>query len=456
MYNCPQVMRKILIVMFFCCAGVYAADVKEPCLTNPQTDACGPGEIKFPFLEQESGLIPGRGLSAAAGKLQAGSSAVSAGIPSPAIQRAKPAKSVLTKSTFSTSAPIEAEIAFFYAYDCPHCRKAITWLSTLNAAYPGLRVNTYEVKRDKNNLTLFAQYLTAHKAAPSGFPAFFIGEKLLTGFSPNRTPAEITAALDILTGKAGCPCESHGINVPLLGKIDPSSVSMLNFSLALGLLDGLNPCAMWVLMFLMGLLAYTGSPRKMLIIGGIFTVTSALVYFAFMAAWFNLFLIIGHARWITTALGVIAAVMGLVNLKEIFFFRRGVSLMISGKAKIKLGEKIRRIIAERETAVMIAATAALAVFVNLIELGCTIGLPAVFSRVLSLRQAGFWQKYGYIAVYNAAYIVPLALIIALFVCTAGRYHMTEAHGKILKGISGALMLALGVLMLLKPEAMIFN
>jgi hypothetical protein len=449
-------MRKILIIVFFCCAGVYAADIKEPCLTNPQADACGPGEIKFPFLGQESGFIPGRGLPATAGKLQASSSAVSAGIPSPAIQRAKPAKSVPTGSTVSTPTPIQAEIALFYTYDCPHCRKAINWLSTLNAAYPGLRVNTYEVKRDKNNLALFAQYLAKHKAAPSGFPTFFVGDKLLVGFTQTRTPGEITAALHALAGKTGCPCENGSVNVPMLGKIDPSSVSMLNFSLALGLLDGLNPCAMWVLMFLMGLLAYTGSPRKMLIIGGIFTVASALVYFAFMAAWFNLFLIIGHARWITTALGVIAAVMGLVNLKEIFFFRRGVSLMISGKAKIKLGEKIRLIITERETAVMIAATAALAVFVNLIELGCTIGLPAVFTRVLSLRQAGFWHKYGYMAVYNVAYIVPLAFIIALFVFTTGRYRMTEAHGKILKGISGALMLALGVLMLLKPEAMIFK
>jgi len=380
------------------------------------------------------------GKSAAAG----GSKAPPAGAP-PAV-----------KVVQAAAAPVRVELELFYTYDCPHCKKALAWLPSLKTVYPDLVINSYEVKRNKKNRGLLARRLAGAGAAPAGFPTFFAGEKLVVGFVESRSPEEIKAALDAAYGKPGCPCEKKDIEVPLLGKINPASVSMLQFSFALGLLDGLNPCAMWVLMFLMGLLGYTGSPRKMLLIGGIFTAASALVYFAFMAAWFNLFLIIGSARWLTAALGVIAAGMGLVNIKELFFFKRGVSLMISGRAKVKLGEKIRRIIAERETAVMVTATAALAVFVNLIELGCTIGLPAVFTRVLSVRQAGFWAKYGYMAIYNAAYIVPLAVIIALFVFTMGRYRMTEAHGKILKGISGALMLALGLLMLLYPEALIFN
>ncbi len=420
------------------------AEEGNPCINNPAASACGPGEVKSLFLQQAENP-PSRGLSFTA----------AAPAPTPAKKSTRPAAAAQAALPAATEVK-SAELVLFYTYDCPHCKKAVEWFPFLRGEYPDLRISKYEVKREKKNLPVFARYLAAAGAAPSGFPTFFIGEKMIVGFDEKRSPADLRAALDAAYGKPGCPCAKKEVSVPLLGKIDPASVSLLQFSVVLGLLDGLNPCAMWVLMFLMGLLVYTGSQRKMLLIGGIFLAASALVYFAFMAAWFNLFLIIGHARWITGVLGTIAAVMGLINLKEIFFFKRGVSLMISGKAKMKLAEKIRRIIAERETAVMVTATAALAVFVNLIELGCTVGLPAVFTRVLAIKQAGALQKYAYLAVYNAAYIVPLALIVSLFVFTMGRYRMTEAHGKILKGISGALMLALGLLMLLRPEILIFN
>ena len=427
-----------------------AAAADAPC-GDAKEAVCGPGEVKLPFLKllEESAPVRERAVPSPEKDLGAAPGTVKTAPPA----RGRPA----VKAAHVLAVAAEVRLELFYTYDCPHCKKAIAWLPSLKTQYPGLVITTYEVKRSVKNRELLARRLAAAGTAPAGFPTFFAGGKQVVGFAQPRSTDEIKAALDAAYGRPGCGCqEKKEIRVPFLGSIDPASVSMLQFSFLLGLLDGLNPCAMWVLMFLMGLLAYTGSSRKMLLIGGIFTAASALVYFAFMAAWFNLFLIIGHARWITAALGVVSALMGLINLKEIFFFKRGVSLMISGKAKVTLGGKIRAIIAERDTALMVAATAALAVFVNLIELGCTIGLPAVFTRVLSVRQAGFWAKYGYMAVYNAAYIVPLALIIALFVFTMGRYRMTEAHGKLLKGISGALMLALGLLMLFKPEALIFN
>ncbi|MGD9642726.1 MAG: hypothetical protein AB7V08_08310 [Elusimicrobiales bacterium] len=447
-------MWKLILLLLL--PAALPAEESNPCIEDPAAAACGPGEVKNLFLRQAEESLPSRGLAFTAAENAAPSSPAA-----PQAAAAKktfrfPAQVAARNSAPAAAAEKTAELVLFYTYDCPHCRKAVEWFPFLKAEYPGLKISKYEVKRERGNLPLFARYLAEAGAAPSGFPTFFIGGKMIVGFDEKRSPAELRTALDAAYGKPGCPCEKKEVSVPLLGKVDPSTVSLLQFSVALGLLDGLNPCAMWVLMFLMGLLAYTGSQRRMLLIGGIFVAASALVYFSFMAAWFNLFLIIGHARWITAALGAVAAVMGLINLKELFFFRRGVSLMISGKAKVKLAEKIRRLITERETAVMVTATAALAVFVNLIELGCTVGLPAVFTRVISVKQAGVLEKYAYMAVYNAAYVVPLALIVSLFACTMGRYRMTEAHGKILKGVSGALMLALGLLMLLRPEALILN
>ncbi|MBF0300342.1 MAG: hypothetical protein HQK51_16605 [Oligoflexia bacterium] len=186
-------------------------------------------------------------------------------------------------------------------------------------------------------------------------------------------------------------------------------------------------------------------------IGSIFVMASGVVYFAFMSAWFSLFSVIGYGQTIRWILALAAITMGLINIKEIFFFKKGVSLMIPESAKPKIAQKIRQIMQEKNIYTAIIGTVLLAVFVNLIELGCTIGLPAIFTKILADRSVGISSKYFYMIIYNIAYVVPLATIVGIFTITLGHYKMTEKHGKILKLISGLLMLILGIIMLAKPE-----
>ncbi len=448
-------MRGILLSVLLLSFPSVGGFTEEPC--TEQADFCGPGTVKPAIPGLPADIFPSRGPVFAADTAVSSAPAVPA--PSPGKKPSSSAKSGAPAPAPELRAPGAEEsgpgIMIFHTYDCPHCRAALRWASSLRREYPGLALEDYEVKLNPRNREFMAAALAERGEIVSGFPTIVVGKRVMVGFSPSRTPGEIKAELDRLYGRpsAGCPAPED-IQVPLLGRIDPASVSLLNFSFTLGLLDGLNPCAMWVLMFLMGLLLYTRSRRRMLFIGSVFVAASGLVYFAFMAAWFNLFLVIGHARWITAGLGLIAVLMGLVNLKELFFFKKGVSLMIADGAKAGLAAKVRGILNQHGGAAMAFSTVLLAVFVNLIELGCTIGLPAVFTRVLALREAGLAEKYWYMAVYNAAYIVPLALIVSVFVCTMGRYRMTESHGKVLKGVSGALLLLLGLLMLLKPEALL--
>ncbi len=447
-------MRGILLSVLLLSFPSVGGFTEEPC--TEQADFCGPGTVKPAVPGLPADIFPSRGPVFAADT--AGSSALAVPAPSPGKKSSASARSVAPAPAPELRAPGAAEsgpgIMIFHTYDCPHCRAALRWASSLRREYPGLVIENYEVKMNPRNRDLMAAVLAERSERISGFPTIVAGEKVLVGFSPSRTPGEIKAELDRLYGRpADCP-SSGEIQVPLLGRIDPAAVSLLNFSFTLGLLDGLNPCAMWVLMFLMGLLLYTRSRRRMLFVGSVFVAASGLVYFAFMAAWFNLFLVIGHARWITAGLGLVAVLMGLVNLKELFFFKKGFSLMIADGGKAGLAAKVRGILSQHGGAAMTFSTVLLAVFVNLIELGCTIGLPAVFTRVLSLREAGLAEKYWYMAVYNAAYVVPLALIVSVFVGTMGRYRMTESHGKVLKGVSGALLLLLGLLMLLRPEALL--
>ena len=344
-------------------------------------------------------------------------------------------------------------LQMFYSHDCPHCHEALEWLPQLERRFPNLVLQTYEVKGSAENRRLFESTAADHRTEVRGVPTFFVGGESIVGFYSDQTCAALLEKVRAGSGLAvDEACErSRELTIPILGTVRADRISLPQLTVVLGLLDSLNPCAMWVLTFLLSILVHSRSRRRTLMVGGVFVVASGLVYFAFMAAWLNLFLVIGMHRAITVALAGIAIGMGLINMKELFFFKKGVSLMIPESAKPMIAERVRRILREKSTLVTFASTAMLALFANFVELGCTVGFPAIFTKVLAQRELGTLGRYGYMALYNAVYVVPLALIVTGFALTMGRFSLSERQAKGLKLVSGAVMLALGLVMLLAPE-----
>ncbi len=342
---------------------------------------------------------------------------------------------------------------FFYAYDCVHCKKAHAFLDELETKYPELVVYQYEVKKNHDNAKFFEVVAKEYSTKPQGVPTIFIGDKFFVGFSKDITCSSIIKEIKTLKGEKD-DCPTNEINIPMLGNVNVNTISLPTFTLYMGFLDGLNPCAMWVLAFLLGLMVYAGSRKKIIFLGTTFVVASGFVYFLFMTAWVNVFLVIGYSSTITIILGVVAVLMGLVNIKELFFFKKGVSLMIPESVKPKLYKKSRKVINESNKFLAILGTITLAIFVNFIELGCTVGLPAIYTRILSLRNISSFDTYLYIALYNLVYIMPLAIIVAVFAYTMGHYKFKEKHGKALKLVSGLLMLVLGLLLIFYPNVLV--
>jgi len=223
------------------------------------------------------------------------------------------------------------------------------------------------------------------------------------------------------------------------------------FTIALGLLDGFNPCAMWVLLFLLSLLVNLQVRWKMALIAGIFVAVSGLVYFAFMAAWLNVFLLIGMSRLTQIVLGGIAGFIGIINIKDFFALRRGVSLSIPDAAKPGLYARVRRILQAENVLGAMAGVVVLAVLVNLIELLCTAGFPAVYTQILAQQQLPQWKNYAYLGLYNAAYVLDDSLMVTIAVVTLGRRKLQEHEGRWLKLVSGLVMTGLGVILIAKPE-----
>jgi hypothetical protein len=280
---------------------------------------------------------------------------------------------------------------------------------------------------------------------------FVIGDQVVVGFRRGFTEHELRRAVqDAQAGAARAAPRT--VDIPLFGSVDPSRISFPLFTVLIALADGINPCAFYVLIVLLGLLLHVPSRRRVALYGGVFVVMSGVIYFLFMTVWLGFFLAIGGSRWITIVLGALLVSMGLVNLKELIWFKRGVSLMIPERSRPGLFRRMRRIADSASLPTAVIGITALAFVVNLVELGCTLGLPAVYTRLLSLHTGmSTAGRYAYLVLYNAVYVLPLALIVAAYVLTLTRIAMTEGRAKILKAVSGLLLIVFGVTFLVAPN-----
>ncbi len=312
------------------------------------------------------------------------------------------------------------------------------------ASQRGVAVEWVEVRRDPVGRARFEAVAQRFGLRPAGVPTFVAGERYVMGFfeSDVRALIEGTALSD----------PSRRVRLPLFGTIDPSALSLPALAFVVGLADGFNPCAFYVLVVLLSVLLHAKSRARIALYGGIFVVMSGLVYFVFMTAWLGLFAITGLSRSITTALGVVLVVMGLINVKELVWFKKGVSLMIPESAKPGLFRRMREVASTASLPAAALGITVLAALVNLVELGCTLGLPAMFTRVLSLRtELTAARRVGYLVLYNVAYVIPLAVIVVIASVTLRKLTLTEGRAKALKGFSGALLLLFGGIFLVAPD-----
>ncbi len=243
----------------------------------------------------------------------------------------------------------------------------------------------------------------------------------------------------------------QSITLPVFGKIRVNELGLPAFTFAVGLVDGFNPCAMWVLVFLLSVLVNIRDRRKIIAIAGTFVVVSGLAYFAFMAAWLQLFVLIGLARPVQITLGLFAIFIGVVNVKDFFAFKKGISFSIPESSKPGLYRRVREIVSAKYLTVAIAGAISLAVVVNLVELLCTAGLPALYTQILMMQELPAWKNHLYLAFYICAYMLDDTILLAVVIVTLSHRKLQEREGRWLKLISGAVILALGVVMIIRPE-----
>jgi len=297
--------------------------------------------------------------------------------------------------------------------------------------------------------------------APEAVPTFFLCGEMLVGFdNADGIGARIARIADRcharLTGdqpaqQVAGKTDDLTVELPLFGKLDAQQLSLPALTLVLGGLDAFNPCAFFVLLSLLSLMVHARSRLRIATVGGVFVFFSAAMYFVFMAAWLNLFLVLGSLQWITIAAGLVALGIGALSIKDYVYFGQGPSLSIPESAKPGLFERMRRLIGMRSFAGLLAGTVVLAIAANSYELLCTSGFPLVYTKVLTMNDLSSAARYAWLALYNIVYVIPLLLVVIVFTATLGSRRLSETEGRTLKLVSGLMMAGMGAVLILAPE-----
>ena len=353
----------------------------------------------------------------------------------------------------------QVRLYFFWSLTCPHCETARPFVETIPTRRPWVALHSLELSRHPENAVMYRD-LVRSIGQDAGVPGFLVCGELRVGWHRDETTgAELERALDACHGRvlvgqpaaATAPVVPQRIELPFVGTVAADSLSLPVLTLALASLDAFNPCAFFVLLFLLSMLVHQKSRPRMLLIGGTFVLCSGLMYFAFMAAWLNVFQLIGHLAWVTLAAGLIAVLVGVLNVKDFFAFKHGPTLSIPESGRADIVRRARGLLIADSLPAMMAATVFLAIAANFYELLCTAGFPMVYTRLLTLTEPSMTMRYLYLGLYNLIYVVPMVIILALFVRTLGARRLSEREGRLLKLLSGIMMLELGVLLFVAPN-----
>jgi len=380
----------------------------------------------------------------------------------------------LSAAGAAQAAAADPTIEAFVREGCPHCAKAEAFLAQLGKEQPDLRIVIRDVQKEPAAMQRLQELARDHAGGMARVPAVFVGGQLFVGYSEEaRTDRLIRGALagqraatPHAAGEsstceaeeslacpggpgAGAAAPPEAFELSFFGRtLTLDDVGLPAFTLAMGLLDGFNPCSMWVLLLMISILAPLNDRKRMLAIAGTFVLVEGIAYFVFMAAWLNLFLLIGLSRPVTLVVAAIAILAGLINLKDFVAFGRGISLSIPDRAKPGIYQRMRGLLHAPTMGAAIVGAAVLALLIQVVEFMCTSGFPALFTRILTLKQLDTASYYGYMLLYNAAYMLDDVIVLGIGVVMLSRHRLQEKEGKVLKLISGLVMIGLGIYLIL--------
>ena len=355
------------------------------------------------------------------------------------------------------SAPA-VDLYVFWGEGCPHCEEQKTFLADLAARHPGLVVHSHEVWLDDTHHRAFRTLARMHGIEAGPVPTVFVGGRAFIGDAPEiRRAIEATVEAALAEAPPLPDLDSRPgetLDLPLLGPVDLSVQPLLVTTLVIAFVDGFNPCSLWVLALLLGLVIHSGSRGRVALVGLTFLATTAVIYGGFIAGLFGVLGLILHLGWVRWLVGGLALGIGAINVKDYFWLKAGPSLTIADRHKPRLYERIRGLMdPSRSAPALILATVVMASGAALVELPCTAGFPVIWSGIMLEHGVTGLGYAALLGVYITVYLLIELVFFGVAVVTLRLQRFSEGNVRLLKLLGGSIMIALGLAMLVRPTLM---
>lgn len=356
----------------------------------------------------------------------------------------------------------EVNIKFFYGDGCPVCAREEKFLEEIESKYD-VKITKYETWYNEENAKLLDETKEKYNTTGRGVPYTVVEDSAFLGFNTTIS-SQIEDKIKSINNnnvnnddKNDQKEDKTIYDIPLIGKVDIKKVSVLLVSIVIGLVDGFNPCAMWVLLFLISTLLGMKDRKRMWIIGLTFLLTSALVYMVIMLGWLEIVVNITTSILIRNIIAVIAVIGGLINLRTFIKSKKtsGCTIIDDNKRN-KVFEKIKSFTKEKSLFLALLGVITLAIGVNVVELACSAGLPLVFTQVLAVNNITGVNALMYVLVYIFFFLIDDLLIFIIAMTTLKLTGISNKYAKYSHLVGGILMVLIGLLLLIKPELIMFN
>jgi thiol-disulfide isomerase/thioredoxin len=342
-------------------------------------------------------------------------------------------------------------VDFFYLPGCSHCEAQEPFNEKLAEKYP-IQIVPHDVSIPAEHALALEMLEELGIKDEPAYPITIFGNQVFSGWESEETTGRAieNALKQCLAGNCPPPTSEepkNKIKLPLIGEIALSDYSLPALAIILGLVDGFNPCAMWVLVYLISIVAVLRDRKRIWLICGSFVLASGILYFLFMTAWLNAFLAIGYVKPVTAVIGLVALGGGALQIRETIKTKGAIVCEVTDEeSRKKTMTKVEKIVSSPLTWGILGGIIALAFTVNAVEFVCSAAIPAVFTQVLSLSHLSTFQYYSYILLYDAFFMLDDTIVFgtAAFALTSS---LGDRYAKYSRPVGATILIILGILLL---------
>lgn len=351
------------------------------------------------------------------------------------------------------------ELKFYYGIGCPHCVLEKEFLKKIEAKYQNkLSISEYEIYYNQENAKIFGDLVKELKIEIAGVPLLLVNDDYVLGYDSNETTGRVIE--EKIKKILGDEKIDENLPAPIYlnifsKKINLKSVSLPIATILIAFVDGFNPCAMWILIFLITMLINMKDKKKLFLLGTTFILVSGLIYLVFLSAWFNFFKFIGYVYWIKVIIGIVAIISGILHIKS-GLFSKGECKATNTSQRQKIIQKVKNVLNQKKLFLSLIGIISLAISVNLIEIVCSAGLPAVYTNLLSTIKLSTFEYYFYLLLYVLVFMLDDLIIFFIAIKTFEVSGISKKYTKLSGIVGGIIILIIGIILIIKPELLMFG